>query len=530
MKEGSTRDKNSTISSQSVPANRSRYILMNTLSSYGRDAVDTIAFLVMIPFIIKTLGNEGFGLWSLIWSFLAIFELADFGFAASVIKYVADARGKRDTLRLTRIVCTLFWIYVVLGTLVLVGILASLFFFNRVFQIPSDQAQLANSVLLILGVRSALYLPLGMFRGVLAGYQKMMIANVYKAVANIVYLFAVLIFLSITPDIRVLAVINTVTGLLPMFAMMIHVKKMAPELSIMPRYFERSFVRELTSFSIYFSLIQMAAMIASRADALIIKLFLPLEMVGIYSIGMRLSDKAAMFCSHLTKALTPVFAELHGAGDKSNAKATHFLGSKITTAFATPLLLGLGILAEPLIVAWTGPDYSGATPVCQWLVAAGMLVIAHGNSVNLLSMGGHQRYVAKSIFAGQFLNLALSLAFIKPLGITGVSMATFLAAVPIYAGLIQVKACKIYGLSFWTFYKETVGPSLIPGLLMSAFLLTVLRFHNLTNLIEVAILESLGVAVFGAFFWIVGFRASERAYFKDKIGKALLRRKKIKNP
>ncbi len=510
---------------ENKPQNRSRYILLNTVSSYGRDVVDTIAFLVLIPFIVKTLGNEGFGLWSLIWSFLSIFELADLGFAASVVKYVADARGKQDTQRLRKIVCTLFWIYVFLGSLVMAGIAASLLFFNRIFHIPADQAALANTVLLILGFRSALYLPLGMFRGVLVGYQKMTVANIYKAVANVLYLVAVLIFLSISPDIRVLAVVNMVTGLIPMFAMMIHVGRIVPDLSIRPRFFERSFVRELTSFSMYFSLIQMAGMIASRADALIIKLFLPLEMVGIYSIGMRLSDKAASFCSHLTKTLSPVFAELHGAGDRSNARSTLYLGSKITIAFATPFLLGLAILSEPLIVAWTGPDFRAASPVCQWLVAAAMVGIAHGNSTNLLSMGGYQKYVAFSIFAGQLLNVLLSFMLIKPLGITGVSMATFLSAVPIYIGLIQGLACRAYGQSYWRFYLGTLVPSLIPALIMSAFLLAALRFYNLTNLIEVAILECFGIVIFGGSFWLIGFKASERSYLKNKIGGALLRRR-----
>jgi O-antigen/teichoic acid export membrane protein len=158
---------------------------MNTLSSYGRDIVDTLAFLILIPFIIKTLGKESFGLWSLIWSFLAIFELADLGFAASVIKYIADARGKGDKQRLKEIVCTLFWIYVFLGALVMAGIASSLLFFNHIFQIPPDQALMANAVLLILGFRSALYLPLGLFRGVLVGFQKMNIANAYKALSNL---------------------------------------------------------------------------------------------------------------------------------------------------------------------------------------------------------------------------------------------------------------------------------------------------------------------------------------------------------
>ncbi len=511
--------------SQDAPKNRSRYILLNTLSSYGRDFVDIMAFLVLIPFIIQAIGKEGFGLWSLLWSFLGIFELADLGFAASVVKYVADARGKQDDQRLKRIICTLFWIYVFLGTLVMTGILGSLLFFNQIFQIPSDQANAANTVLMILGVRTSLYLPLGMFRGVLVGYQKMMVANIYKASANVLYLVAVLIFLSISPDIRVLAIINSVTGLLPMFAMMIHVKKMAPDLSIMPRFFERSYVRELTSFSLYFSLIQVSGMIARRADALIIKLFLPLEYVGIYAIGMRLSESAVQFCSHLNRALTPVFAELHGAKEKSNLRTTHYLGSKIATAFSTPLVLGLGILAQPLITAWTGPEFATGAMVCQWLVAAGMLGIVHGNSVNMLSMGGHQKYVAVCLFAGQLLNLAFSFILIKPFGIVGVAAATFFAAVPIYAGLIEVVASKKNGQSVWLFYWNTIVPSIIPALIMSAMFILILRFRDLTTLLEVAIVEALGIVIFGISFWFIGLKSSERAYFKKKGIQALNRKK-----
>jgi len=509
--------------------NRSRYILMNTLSSYGRDIVDTVVFLVMIPFIIHVLGKESFGLWSLVWSFLAIFELADLGFAASVIKYVADARARGDAERLKNIVCTLFWIYVGLGAVVMGGIATSLLFFNKVFQIPADQAAMAQAVLIILGVRSALYLPLGMFRGVFVGFQKMNIANAYKALASLLYLGAVLVFLAHRPDIRVLAVINMVTGLLPMFAMMIHSQKIFPGLSLRPTYFKFSLVRELSSFSLYFSLTQVAGMIATRADAMIIKLFLPLESVGIYSVGMRLSEKANLFCSHLTRTLTPVFAELHGSGDQSNVRAAHYLGSKLTVAFATPLLVGLGLLAEPLIVAWTGPDFIMAVPVCQWLAAAAMIGIIHGNSVNVLSMGGHQEYVALCFVGGQILNLILSFALIRPLGIVGVSMATFIAAVPIQVILIEGFVGRLHGRSIWHFYRNAVLPSLVPVLVMAGMFLFALRYWKVDTLIEVAILETFGIIFFGIVFLFIGFRSSERAYLLDKLRRAFFRKSSVGN-
>lgn len=500
-----------------APKQRSRYILFNTLSSYARDVVDTIAFLVLIPFIIKTLGSESFGLWSLAWAFLGLFDLADLGFGASVVKYVADARGKEDLQRQKKAVCTLFWIYMMIGVLVMLGVLASLLFFNRLFQIPPDQTNTARTVLIILGIRSALYMPLGMFRGVLVGHQKMKVDNSYKIIGNLLYFASVIIILGMIPDLRILALINMVTGVLPLFAMMVHVKKTVPEISLRPRYFDPKMVKEITSFSMYFSFIQIAGLIATRADAMIIKLFLPLQMVAIYSIGMRLAEKASYFCSHLNRVLSPVVAELHGASDASNIRALWYRGTKITVAFATPLLLGLALLAEPLILAWTGPDFRLATTACRWLVAAAIINVFHGSTINILSMGGHQRFLAFTLLGGQLLNVALSCILIHPFGIAGVSMATFLAYAPLYIGIIQSYAGRIHKRSLFDFYRHTVAPAILPALLMTSVFLLILQHFKLSHLVEIAIVEALGVLIFAGAFWLVGFNAKEREYLLGKM-------------
>jgi len=516
----------STSPAPSRPKNRSRYILINTVSSYVRDIIDTITFLVLIPFIIKMLGSDVFGLWSLIWSFLAFFELADLGFGASVVKYVADARGRQDAGRKQAIVCTLFWIYAALGAIVMGGVVASLLFFNQIFDIPPDQAESARSVLLIIGARSALYMPLGMFRGVLVGHQKMKVANGYKVLGGLAYFVSVLLVLGHIPDLRVLAALNAVTGVLPLFAMVVHVRMTEPGLSLHPRHFERSLVRELSSFSMYFSLIQIAGLIATRVDTIVIKLFMPLEMVAVYSIGMRLSGKAEQFCTHLVKALSPVVAELHGGDDRQNIRVLWYRGSKLTIAFATPLLLGLALLAEPLIINWTSSEFRMSVPVCQWLAAAVMVAVIHGNTENVLSMSGYQRFLALSTLGCQLLNLGLSLVLIHVYGVAGVAMATFLAYVPVYAGWIQSRACAIHGKSHWDFYRNTLFPSIVPGLLMGGFLIGVQRFWHMTNLLEVAVLEVMGVMVFGGSFWMIGFDSKERRYFKEKVFSRVFRRRR----
>lgn len=499
--------------------NRSRYILINTLSSYGRDVVDAVVFLILTPLIARILGSETFGLWQLLWAFISFFVLMDMGLGVSVVKYISDAKGKGDMDRQRRIISTLFWIYVGMAVLLVAGVTASVLFFNDVFDIPDHQQEVARAVLIILGMRLAFNMPFGMFRGVLIGYQKLAVANYYKILASICYLALVWTILNVVKDLRTLAVLNMLTGIAPMIAMMIHAKSTLPAISINPKLFDRSLVRQVTSFSIFIMIGQISTLIATRVDVIIIKAFMSLEMVAIYAIAMRLSEKAQQFCFQLIRALTPVFAEMHGSGEESNVRAAWFMGSKLSVAFAMPLLVGLILLAEPLVLAWMGPEFAGSAPALQWLASATLIAVIHGNSSNILSMEGHHKYLAFSMLSGQLLNIVLSVILIQRYGIVGVAVSTFVSSLPQFFIFIQTRACQIHQVSHWKFYSRTVAPSIVPVSIMIFAIYVGFHFRPQLNLLDVAIFEILGVIIFGVVFWFIGFTGKERSYFKKKLNR-----------
>ncbi len=505
---------------------RSKAILWNTLSSYSRDLVDAVTMIVLTPILIQTLGKAGFGLWSLIWAFVNWFALLDMGIGTSVVKFIADARGRGDIDGQRRAIATLFWVYAVLGGLLIAGIAGSVFLFNDLLAIPPEQSATASFVLIALGARSAACMPLGMFRGVLVGNQRMRVANAYKILAGVVYLVTAVVGLRYFPDLRFLALLNLFVGIAPMVAMMVHAKATLPGTSVHPRYFDKSLVKKLSSFSFYFMIIQVAGLIYTKVDAIIIQSVLSLEMVAVYTIAMRLAEKGQQFCSHLPKALTPIVAELHSAGEEKNQQAVWYLGTKLTVAFSVPLLLGLMVLARPLVLAWTGPELVDSAAALVWLAAAALVTVIHGNTVNVLSMAGHQRYLASAMIAGQLLNLGLSLVLIRYEGILGVAKATFISALPLQVLLIQRRANKVFGTSCWSFYWRTVAPCAIPTAILLGLFFGSRSYWEPGGLIGVAALEGIGAITFWAAFWAFGLSRRERVYFSEKVLSRLRKRRK----
>ncbi len=69
-------------------------ILRNILSNWGAFGIGAVIQFMMMPFLVHRLGDMQYGIWILIMSFTGYLGLFDFGVSGSVVKYVAEFRGK----------------------------------------------------------------------------------------------------------------------------------------------------------------------------------------------------------------------------------------------------------------------------------------------------------------------------------------------------------------------------------------------------------------------------------------------------
>ncbi|HRU07262.1 MAG TPA: flippase, partial [Candidatus Brocadiia bacterium] len=441
--------------------NRAILILKNTLTNYLRQVVMLATFFVLTPFIAKSLGNEALGLWSLIQATVGFFSLLDLGFAQAVVKYVADARGREDEERLRDITATLFWIYAALGGASMAVTLGLAPFVTRLLGIPKEMEGVARAVFVIIGARSAFSFPMGMFSGVLTGFQLQSWSNIIRSTGMLAYGALALWVLLAAPSLELVAWVSLATHVVTDGVCMAVCLIFLRGVSLSPHRFQWRLVREVGAFSSYFFLIQVSSLIYMRVDTILVQAFLTLSAVALYTVAARAAESAATFCRQLTNALTPMIAELKGAGEEKNIRALFLKGAKIATAMAAPLLVGMFWFSQDLLVAWMGRDYAQAAPACRIVLLAMMVSVANGGAANVLTMTGFQRYVALSFVAGQGVNLVLTIFLVwqTPLGINGVALATLAASLFADFWLVARRACREYHVSLPEYLRLTVWPS-----------------------------------------------------------------------
>jgi len=510
--------------------NRAFGVISGTASNYARQVVDVVVFMFLTPFTAHMLGKDAFGLWSLMWSTVGLFALFDFGYSSAVVKFVADARGRSDLDRLGRVTATFFWVHIALGALMLLAAAGCAPLVPHIFRIPAGLGHAASTVFFLLAFRAAYGMPMSMFASILVGFQRQVFVNLIKILSTLVYAAVTYAVFTWRPSVASLAWINLLTFVVSSAVTMLISTRINPGVRVAPRFFDRTMLREISSFSAYSFVIQVSSLLYTRVDAIVIQQFLDLSKVAYYSVAMSTVAKAGLLCSQFSAALTPLLAELKGAGDNDAIRTVLRKASKLTTAMATPLLVGLLWFSRPLIEVWMKPEYAPAVMPLRYLLLAAFIGIVHSVPDTVLSMTGHQRFTSMASIAGQVLNLILTLVMVVPLGINGVALATLLASTLIEAGVICPRACRTYHLSIFAFYRTALLPSVVPCALMLGAVWALQQVLPPTALWRIAVLELGACLVFAASFGLLGLSAKERAYYGERITAMLRRRSHTATP
>lgn len=89
-----------------VMETRGSLLARNTLLNFIGQVVPLLVGVVTVPFIIRGLGTERFGLLSLAWVVMGYFTIFDLGLGRATTKFVAEALGKGDEDQVPRLVWT----------------------------------------------------------------------------------------------------------------------------------------------------------------------------------------------------------------------------------------------------------------------------------------------------------------------------------------------------------------------------------------------------------------------------------------
>jgi len=496
-----------------------RRVARHTLASYAQFAVTFGVQVVLVPLVIGAVGEREYGLWALAFSVLGFFTLLDFGLGPGVVKFVAQSRGSGAIDRRNRMISTILGLYLGLALLaaLLVGGLSLVY--GPLLDIPEDARGRAATILLILGARTwAVSLPFGLFRGVLFGAQHIGLLALFQIGSSLVLGTGTWAVLSMGHGLVAVAWVNLGAFALEHAAYVVAALRLVPDLRLSLRLFDRSLLREATSFGIFQLLVSVASLVLLRTDVLLVQWFLGLPMVALYAVPLKIAEYAVLLVKPFVNNLTPLAARLGGAGDQEGIRHLMRLGSRLAVAPAVMLAASSAVFGRDALVHWVGPSFVEGAPVMTLLLLSLALSLPQWVISAVFTMTGRHRFTAMASVAGLLVNLVASILLVHPFGLVGIALGTLCAALVVDALVVVAAGARSIGTSWARLAWHAYGGTLVPaGLLLGAgFALR--SWRDPANLLEVVLLALPGILAFLAAFLRMSLGPEERALLRRPSG------------
>src|SRR6185436_4261096 len=290
-----------------VRMNSAWNLLTGTATKYVLLAVNIVLGIFLMPYTVRHLGTAEYGLWMLVGSMTAYFQLLDLGYGNGIVRYVADADARGDTTLVNQILSTFVVVYAALGVAAAVAVGAMIVWVVPNFpKLQPSQISLARFVLAVIGVRIALGFPMTVFGAATTARQRFALNNTVATVIALVNGASTFLLLYLGYRVRAVVTASTITSIAGYAAYAWTAKIAFPELRLRASSFRASLVRDVTTFSLYIFLIDIAIQIGFNLDNVVVGAALGTTAVAIYAVTLRLADAQRQMSHQFNTLMFPV--------------------------------------------------------------------------------------------------------------------------------------------------------------------------------------------------------------------------------
>ena len=418
------------------PAAADLRLKRNSVFNLAGGVLPALAALATVPFIVRGLGPDSYGLLVLVTAIVGYFALLDINVTAGSTKYIAEHQARGDAQRVSQTVCLGALIYLgigLVGALALYG--AAGWLARVVFNVAPAQHALAESALQI----AALGFLFGQLQSYLQSIPQALMR--YDVTGRYEALFGLAIPLGTVALLQagwgLIAVVWLRVALSGLNALLLahSVHRLLPALRWARP--DPETLRSMGSFSAYAFLSRIAALSYAHGDKLIIGALLGMQPLAVYAVASTVGNRVLGLMYRVSAVMFPAASALAASGDVLRLRLIYLKASRYVVYVNLSALLLIGVFAEPLLRHWVGADFATGGALVLQLVALGQFVDSLTNLPSLVNDGrGHPRITGLFAAVRALLGLALVYLLVQQLAIVGAAWGHLLSGLLMSAAFI----------------------------------------------------------------------------------------------
>lgn len=473
--------------------------------------LNTLVGLLYTPFMLRMMGQNEYGLYSLVASVISYLTILDLGLGNAVIRYTAKFRAENKQEEQYEMFGMFFVLYLIIGVLALFAGSALYLNVDNLFGDTMSTLELdkARIMMIMLIFNLAFTFPMSIFGSVITAYERFVFPRVVNIVRILLNTIVMICLLKMGYKAVAMVVVQTVFNVLTLLLNFIYCKK---ELKIKMyfRKFNWSFLKEVAVYSFWIFLNVIMDKIYWSTGQFVLGAMVGTAAVAVFAVAIQLQNMYMQFSTAISGVFLPKITSIVTTSDDRKIISDLFIKTgRIQYMIMAFVLSGFIVFGKHFIALWAGPDYQDAYIISVLFFVSLLTPLIQNLGITILQARNQMRFRSLLYIIIAFAALALQILFAKKWGGIGCAIAVSGALIIGQGFIMNIYYSRKQGLDILTFWKEIGKMSIVP-LILSVSAIFIMNSIIIDSWLYLLIAIVCFTSIYLPLFWIFSMNQYEK--------------------
>lgn len=400
---------------------------MGALLSYGTLAFNAVAGLVYTPWMVRSIGADDYGLYTLAISVINVF-LVDFGLSCAVTRFLSRYYASGSLERIPPFLGIVYKLYAALAGAVFIVLLAFFFCIDTLYQgLTAEEVSVFKVLYVIVASYGVISLPLMTLDGILGSNERFVGLNLCNLVQKVATVLLIVACLVAGAGVYALVACNAVVGL-AMSLVKCFIVRSSAFAKVDWKSWDSKLAREVAGFSGWSALSTFGERFSSSVLPSVLGMVADAQAVAIFGLANILGGYLYSAASVLDRMFLPKAARVL-EDDSDAAKLQSFMVTcgRYQLIVMGLLFVGFIALGDRFVFCWMGDGYEVVWGCAIALMVPNMMRMPQNSGEAILDVMGVVKEKALIRFSMLVLTLLLAFPLSLSFGVMGACMASCVA-------------------------------------------------------------------------------------------------------
>lgn len=311
--------------------------------------------------VLKVLGVEDYGLYSLVGGFVSMLSIVTTSITGAISRFITVEIGRGDFEKLKIVVCSVFNVLAVLSIFVaIVAAVIGPWFIENYLNVPSDKLDLAIVVYffsVIVFILNILAIPYSSLVNAHEHMSFLALMSIYDSTSRLIIIFGLQYFGQ--DKLMLFSGLLAIAALINRIVYSIYCNKHFKE-SKYHFVYDKDVIRSILSFSVWMGVGSIAGILKDHGGNILVNIFFGLTLNAAYGIANQISHILSRFGTSIGLAISPQITKSYSSGNINRAIKLTYLYSKCEGIFMLFIVVPILTNTDYLLQIWLDevPQYA----------------------------------------------------------------------------------------------------------------------------------------------------------------------------